>query len=57
MDEHTQGDNLWLIVQRLHTLAGLLQRWNGEAFDNDVLPGLGHLLADLATELQKCCDE
>ena len=38
----TNNDKIWEIVQRLYALAGLLQRCNGEAFDNDVLPGLGH---------------
>lgn len=50
-------DKIWEIVQRLYALAGLLQNWNGEAFDNDVLPGLGHLLADTARELQASIDQ
>ena len=45
-------EKIWPIVQRLYALAGLLQNWNGEAFDNDVLPGLGHLIADLAKALE-----
>lgn len=48
----TNDDKIWEIVQRLYALAGLLQRWNGEAFDNDVFPGLGHLLADFAGQLE-----
>ena len=48
----TNNDKIWEIVQRLYALAGLLQRCNGEAFDNDVLPGLVHLLADVARMIE-----
>lgn len=37
----SKDDKIWEIVQRLYALAGLLKRWNGEAFDNDILLGLG----------------
>lgn len=51
-DQKIAADGLRPIVQRLYTLAGLLQRWDGKASDNDILPGLGLLLADIATHLE-----
>ncbi len=55
MDAGNIGNKtIWETTQQLYTLAGLLKRWNGEAFDNDILPGLGHLLEALAKNLEGC---